>query len=94
MISRTTKTLAASALVALGLIGASAATAAADTVFDPDDSTTTVCVYNGRDYSVGAKIYYEDGTYQRCRADGTWLRTTSQNDVRPEPAPMMPLFQS
>ncbi|MFC4604949.1 hypothetical protein [Rhodococcus kronopolitis] len=76
MISRTAKTLAASVLVAAGLIGAQAAVANAAVRTNPDGTTTTVCVYDGKDYSVGSKVYHPDGTYQLCRSDGTWLRTT------------------
>lgn len=83
MISRTAKTLAASLLVAAGLLGAQAAVAHADIRTNPDGTTTTVCVYNGKDYSVGAKIYHPDGTYQLCRSDGTWLRTKPPVDTRP-----------
>ncbi|MFC9789617.1 hypothetical protein [Rhodococcus sp. NPDC127528] len=74
MISRTLKTLAASTLVAAGLLGAQAAAAHAEIRTAPDGTQTTVCVSGGKDYSVGAKVYYPDGSYQTCQSDGTWKR--------------------
>ncbi|BDC70308.1 hypothetical protein KAREA_02230 [Prescottella equi] len=88
MISRTVKTLAASLLVAGGVVGAQAAVAHAEIRTAPDGTQTTVCVYDGKDYSVGSKVYHPDGTYQTCKSDGTWQRVKSNtgNDMRAVPA--------
>ncbi|WP_305093432.1 hypothetical protein [Prescottella sp. R16] len=90
MISRTVKTLAASLLVAGGVLGAQAAVAHAEIRTAPDGTQTTVCVYDGKDYSVGSKVYHPDGTYQTCKSDGTWqrIKPNTGNDMRPvAPAP-------
>ncbi|NKS73701.1 hypothetical protein GS531_15125 [Rhodococcus hoagii] len=47
-----------------------------------------MCVYDGKDYSVGSKVYHPDGTYQTCKSDGTWQRVkpNTGNDMRAVPA--------
>ncbi|MBM4640443.1 hypothetical protein GS448_16000 [Rhodococcus hoagii] len=98
MISRTVKTLAASLLVAGGVVGAQAAVAHAEIRTAPDGTQTTVCVYDGKDYSVGSKVYHPDGTYQTCKSDGTWQRvkpnTGKRHAGRPRPAPLGDVVQS
>ncbi|MFC7450428.1 hypothetical protein [Rhodococcus daqingensis] len=87
MTSRTAKTLAASFIVAAGLAGATASVAQAEIRTAPDGTQTTVCVYNGKDYSVGSKVYHPDGTYQTCKSSGEWQRVEpGMGDVRPAPA--------
>ncbi|GAA4478310.1 hypothetical protein GCM10023094_21800 [Rhodococcus olei] len=86
MISRTAKTLGASLLVAAGLLGAQAAVAHAEIRTAPDGTQTTVCVYDGKDYSVGSKVYHPDGSYQTCQSDGTWKRLAPQGGLRPPQA--------
>lgn len=67
----------AAGLIGIGLIAASAGVANAQKRTLPDGSTEYYCVYDGKEYSPGSKVYPPGGggTYQLCRADGTWLRT-------------------
>lgn len=32
----------------------------------------TVCMYDGKEYSVGAQVTLSDGSKLQCYADGTW----------------------
>ncbi|WP_027503614.1 hypothetical protein [Rhodococcus sp. UNC363MFTsu5.1] len=74
MISRTVKTLGVSLLVAAGSIGATASVAHAEVQGSPARTQAAVCVHDGKEYSVGSKIYLPDGSYQTCESNGAWRR--------------------
>jgi hypothetical protein len=75
---RAVKTLAPVLLIAAGMIGASAGVAQADQRTGPDGTVTYYCVYAGQEYSVGAKVYLPDGSYQTCDSGGNWKRLATQ----------------
>lgn len=75
MITRTAvKAVTAGLLVAAGLVASQTSIANADPISGTTPPVT--CTYAGTTYSVGAKVYHPDGTYQLCRSDGTWLFQT------------------
>ncbi|MFG1785040.1 hypothetical protein ACGFIU_21590 [Rhodococcus oryzae] len=74
MISRTAKTLGTSLLVAAGWIGATASVAQAEIRSSAEGTHAVVCVHDGKEYSVGSKLYLPDGSYQTCESNGQWRR--------------------
>ncbi|MCZ4559075.1 hypothetical protein O4215_26270 [Rhodococcus maanshanensis] len=74
MISRTAKTLGIALLVAAGSIGATASVAQAEIRSSAEGTQAVVCVHDGKEYSVGSKIYLPDGSYQTCESNGQWRR--------------------
>ena len=57
--------------LALGAVGMTSSAAYAEDNRIPMGEQT-LCYYDGKAYSPGAKITLQDGTVQTCNKDGTW----------------------